>query len=540
MRGLLLALALALALVPAAAGAAPTAPGEPQPLVPRELASLSSSSHVLLGIDLARERPAARRLRAAGAVELSRPLGIWRVPAARARALVPELATAGLLREFQPDRVLAATDHLTAGDPLLETQWWLERIGTAALEPPGAGVPLTLIDSGVDLEHEEFAGRPDTLAVNPQTVGGEGEFHGTAVASIAAAPANGIGLVGVYPRARLHVFDASPLGVFSSSTLITGLDRAAAVGRGVVNLSLGGVQREPLEEQAILRAFDRGVVIVAAAGNEREEGNPPSFPGHLAHVLTAGASDSLDRVAYFSTESPTVDVVAPGQDIRAAVPFGLAASPYATVDGTSMAAPIVSAAAAWVWTLRPELDKTQLLEVMRRSARDIGLPGRDPAAGFGLLDVGAALTYPAPRPDPLEPNDDVNQVAANRLFRMAKSALTRPAHPRAAVTARLDHAEDRRDVYRVWIPSRYRLSATLTSDRDVDLELWRPGTASVAVGAAARTKNVVAASARRGSATETVSTVNRGRGAYFYLAAFLRVGEEASYRISIRSARARR
>lgn len=539
MRALLVLVALALA-APAAADGATGAAGAPVPLVPRDLGPLSSSPYALLGLDFARERRATRRLRAAGAVEISRRLGIWRLPAATARALVPELATAGMLREFQPDRPLTASDHLTAGDPLLPQEWWLERVGATGVEPPGRGVPVTVIDSGTDLGHEEFAGRPDTTALSPQTVEGEGEYHGTAVASIVAAPANGVGIVGVYPRAGLYVFDASPPGIFTSSALIVGLDRAAALGRGIVNLSLGGVERQPLEEQAILKAFERGVVIVAAAGNEREEGSPPSFPGHLAHVLTVAASDWFDGVAYFSTRSITVDVAAPGHDIPAAVPFGHFAGAYETVEGTSVAAPIVSGAAAWVWTVRPELDKTQLLEVMRRSARDIAPAGRDSDSGFGVLDVGAALAYPAPPPDPLEPNDDVNQVAPNQLFRAAKPALTRPARTRASASARLDFAEDPRDVYRVWIPSGYRLSATVTSDRDVDLELWRPETTSLAARGAPRRMNLVGASARRGVAGETVATVNRGRGAYFYVGASLGAGGAASYRISVMTARARR
>ena len=105
---------------------------------------------------------------------------------------------------------------------------------------------------------------------------------------------------------------------------------------------------------------------------------------------------------------------------------GVRTSPIATAlgdkscttgDGTSFSAPLVSGAAAWVWTVRPELDASQLFEVMRRSAQDIGRAGRDDATGFGLLNVPAALAYPAPVRDPLEPNDDVEFVQPGGALR---------------------------------------------------------------------------------------------------------------------------
>ena len=84
--------------------------------------------------------------------------------------------------------------------------------------------------------------------------------------------------------------------------------------------------------------------------------------------------------------------------------------------GTSFSTPIVAAAAAWVWTLRPTLDVTQIFDLLRQSARDIGPPGFDSASGFGIVDIPAALAADAPRRDPDEPNDDVDQVKPGALF----------------------------------------------------------------------------------------------------------------------------
>ena len=138
-------------------------------------------------------------------------------------------------------------------DPLSGDEWWPSHVGAEQLTMPGPGVPLTLIDSGVDLAHEEFAGRPNTFALNPMSFSGnDEELHGTATASVAAAPQNGVGIVGVYPQAKLQLWDASPQGQLTVGDEIDGLFAARKRGPGVVNLSLGGFDRIPIEEHAIM------------------------------------------------------------------------------------------------------------------------------------------------------------------------------------------------------------------------------------------------------------------------------------------------
>ena len=91
----------------------------------------------------------------------------------------------------------------------------------------------------------------------------------------------------------------------------------------------------------------------------------------------------------------------------------------------------------------------------------------------------AALTNPPPARDPQEPNDDVHHIRAGGLFRQATPGLTRPGRGRAGLTARLDDSEDPEDVYRVWIPPRRTLVATLRANADVQLAAWGPRTKSV-------------------------------------------------------------
>lgn len=510
MAGRVVRLGWALALlVPAPAGAAPT------PLVPRDLAPLAAYAETLVEVD-PRSAAAASRLRAAGGRLVHPALGVWALPSAAALREIPALARAGTLREFAPDRPLEPAGHLA--EPLAPTQWWLQAVGADLVEPPGPGVPVTILDSGVDVSHPELAGRPDTELMNPQTATSGDDDHGTAVASIVGAPLNGVGLAGAYPAAVLRSWDVSPAGSPSIEHLVAGLAEAGRRGRGVANLSLGSNTREAIVADAVAAAVARGVLVVAASGNDGERGNRPSFPAALPHVLTVGAVDRSGEAAAFSTRSPTVDLGAPGVDIPVAVPTWASPTGYAVADGTSFAAPIVAAAAAWVWTARPDLAATQVAEILRRSARDAGPPGRDPLTGFGVLDLPAALAAPAPEPDPQEPNDDVRHVSAGGILASARRPLTAPGRARAAVRARLDRHEDPVDVYRVWIPAGRRLAVEARSSRDLALELWRAETVTVLATGLARRSDLVARSDGPGGRIERVVVANRGgRGTYAYV-----------------------
>jgi hypothetical protein len=532
----------ALLAVCAAALAAPVPATAAEPLVPRELDSLSAHDHALVQLRADAPAPAADQLRAAGGEVLSGPLRIWRLRNHAAARLIPGLAVDGVLREFQPDRPRALADHIAKGDPFLGEQWWLQRVGADRVEPPGPGKPITVVDSGVDLAHPEFVGRPNTTALNSQTTVGRREFHGTAVASLIAAPSNGIGIVGVYPQAVLYAWDASPDGLLRSSDVIRGIGTATATGPGIVNLSLGGDDLDPMESDAVTAAFERGVIVVAAVGNERDRGSPAVFPASLPHVLTVASTGIDDVVSPFSSISNATDLAAPGDAITAAVPESFRAGGFAPgLGGTSFAAPIVAAAAAWVWTARPTLEKTQLVELLRRATRDVGAPGRDADTGFGLLDIPTALTAPTPAIDPQEPNDDVEQVTAGELFAVSKPPLTNATRFRATVSARLDKYEDQADVYRVFVPAGRKLTAALRSAGDVDLQLWSAATRTVLEEGAARRAHLLAQSARVNLGNETAVFTNKRRsGVFVYVTAFLRDDApvlDASYSINLTNAK---
>jgi subtilisin family serine protease len=360
----------------------------------------------------------------------------------------------------------------------------------------------------------------------------DGEFHGTAVSSVAAAPENGFGIVGVYPQAVLRMWDA---GAPLVSRVIQGVDAAIAAGTGVINISLG-FSFDPMLEQAILRAVRSGSLVVAAAGNDREQGSPATFPANLNHVLTVAATDVNDAPTVFSNSSLGVDLAAPGESIPAAISF----DGWEYVDGTSFASPLVAGAAAWVWTVRPQLDNTQLFDLMRWTARDVGAQGFDNDTGFGILDIPSALAAEAPASDGQEPNDDISHVKANGLFRTAARALTAPGRGRATVNARLDVTEDPEDVYRVWVPANRVVRATVTMDTDVDVDLWKSTARTVLARGAERRRHLIASSTKAGRVTERVLVRNRTkRGFYAYLDVYLRENGPglASYRVTLATAR---
>ena len=462
-------------------------------------------------------------LRRAGGVKIATALPVWRVPSRSAIQILPGLIQDGLVADLSADQPLS-----TFAEPVYP-EWWVPAVRADQAVPPGPGKPLTIIDTGLDMTHEEFATRPGTTVLNTQSTANQFEEHGTAVASVAAAPVNGVGLIGVYPQAALQVWDASPSGDgITAGDVIQGLDTVVQRGGGVVNLSLGSQARNPVLDAMVAVTVGSGTLVVAAAGNSRERGSPLEYPASLPHVLTVGALDEGNAPAFFSSGSQHVDLAAPGVNIPVAVPgtFVPPPSSYSLFQGTSFASPLVAGAAAWVWTARPTLDVTQLFEVMRASAQDVFSPGYDAFSGFGRLDIPGALTVAPPPRDPLEPNEDVTYVKPKGLLRRAARPLTAVGRKSGAVTARVDFGEDPRDVYRVWIPGRRAASIALQpSGGDVDLAAWGPRTKSVLESGSARKRDFRGQSERNGTKRERLRVKNPAKkGAYFYLDASVGAG----------------
>jgi subtilisin family serine protease len=477
--------------------------------------------------------PAA--LTAAGARQVDAKLRLWRLDADTAGSLLPALERRGAVAASQLERTYDVAATTVDPDPLQADEWWLAQIGVDGLTPPGPGVPITIVDSGIDVQHPEFAGRPDLSLLNAQEPAGIGGEHGTSVASVIGAPVNGIGVVGIYPQAVLRSWDAA-LGEgtrLESADIAAGILAAARSGRGVINLSLGGDRDLPIE-LAVSEAVATGSLVVAASGNDGTRGSPIGYPAALPHVTTVAATDRSGAVTAFSSRSPYVDVAAPGDDILVASALGKNWHPS---SGTSFSSPIVAGAAAWLWTARPDLDAGQVAEILRRSARDIDQAGRDAASGFGMLNVQSALALPTPIRDPFEPNDDIDEVSPNgdRNVRNAP-ALTTATKRAGTIDGRVDAWEDPRDVFRVWLPAGRRVTFQLSGSADGDLSLHRTNARAVS-GRFAGTGRLAQATAR--GRAERLVYVNRGAGRWAYLTVRLPARtSDTTYRLTAASARA--
>jgi Subtilase family len=407
-----------------------------------------------------------------------------------ARRLV--IAAAAVVAACGLTGTAAAATGRISDDPLQSQEWWLHDVGADQATPPGPGVPIAIVDSGLDVTTPEFAGRPNITLLNSQTVFGSGEWHGTFVASVAAAPANGVGIVGVYPQAALEIWDASPVENISPFSGAVGIETAAQHCPGVISLSFGS--RTPSQQiaVAIIDAFHHGCLVVASAGNDRQQGSPPSYPADQAHVLTIAATDQNDQVANFSTSSPNNDLAAPGVGIVGAVPLSHDPSGFVSDEnGTSFSAPIVAAAAAWLWTVRPTLDWTQIEEILRSTARDIGAPGFDADTGWGIVNIPAVLAAATPPRDPFEPNDDIDQVKPGAMFDDGQPAITTAVKPSIRIAGTVDQNEDPRDLYRIWVPAKKVVRVSVAAGGAAAARIWGPQAVSIEEVLAARRRDLV-------------------------------------------------
>lgn len=224
----------------------------------------------------------------------------------------------------------------------------------------GRDIRVAIVDSGVANDHEDISQKVVARMNFSGTATGEDKYgHGTHVAGIVAAVAgNGKGVAGVCPECS--ILDAKVLndnGSGSSSTIAQGIDWAVANGAQVINMSLGMRVSSRTLETAVNNAWNRGVVLVAAAGNA---GTPAQiYPGAYPNVIAVAATDNKDDKASFSSYGAKwVDIAAPGVNVYSTFPFhpfvlgtqNGRSMGYDIASGTSMASPIVAATAALVWS----------------------------------------------------------------------------------------------------------------------------------------------------------------------------------------------
>ncbi|MDP9452542.1 MAG: S8 family serine peptidase [Actinomycetota bacterium] len=319
-----------------------------------------------------------------------------------------------------------------SNDPFFPEQWALEAIGAEAAwsQGRGAGAVIAVVDTGVDLDHEDLASKvvggydfidddadPDddgSQGCDPpgpqeSKTCDEGRGHGTHVAGTAAASTgNGLGVAGVAPDARImpvRVLD--PAGSGSVVEVAKGIRFAADNGADVINLSFGEMSTDDLSvafTDAIRYAWSKGSIPVVAAGNSAARSS--NFTDEPVLVVTAtGRGDTRPRYASGVGDAQW-GIAAPGGDGSAGSDTGCdfgssivstyAAGTYACLVGTSMAVPHVVGALA---VLRGTgLSPQQAVDQLLATADDVGAPGSDTTFGAGRLNLARAVNSPPPAP----------------------------------------------------------------------------------------------------------------------------------------------
>jgi subtilisin family serine protease len=254
-----------------------------------------------------------------------------------------------------------------------------------------SGVRVAIIDTGIDSSHSDLQGKVDggyNAITDCERVDcwQDDNGHGTHVSGTVAA--NGRGLVGVAPKARLYgvkVLDAEGSG--SLSDVIKGIIWAANNGMQVANMSLGSPMPSDTMQRALRYAKARGVIVVAAAGNS---GGSVGFPGAYPETIAVAASDWNDNIASFSSRGDEVKFIAPGVSIVSSAMGG----DYASFSGTSMACPHVAGLAAlavsqgWRGLDGPD----GVLSALRKAA--VPLASLTPQEqGFGMIDAGKLVRH---------------------------------------------------------------------------------------------------------------------------------------------------
>ena len=355
------------------------------------------------------------------------PVAVVRIPRG---ALVHLLGVRGV-KHASLDGVMTSTGRRVAQPPQ-SIPWgvqrigaptaWLKNTGWVDLNGDGDGeVEIAVFDTGIDTDHPDLLGNIK-WGVSVQNGRVSSKYndlngHGTHVAGTIAALNNSIGVVGVAPKVELYVLRVlGASGTGSWSDLVIAIDLAIKGPDGIIDkdgdgkivgdpeddapevfsMSLGGSGAPEELHTAIITAYNWGIVIVAAAGNDGASN--PLYPAAYPEVIAVGAIDSSNNVPSWSNRNP--EVTAPGVDILSTYPDNT----YAILSGTSMATPHVSAVVALMQAARlakglpplppgtaTDMSTNTVRGILHSTAEDLGAPGYDELYGYGVVRADNAL-----------------------------------------------------------------------------------------------------------------------------------------------------
>ncbi len=260
-------------------------------------------------------------------------------------------------------------------------------------ETMGENVKVGIIDTGIDTDHIELK---DRIRDGINTLGGnsieDDNGHGTHISGIIAAEKNGIGVVGVAPKADLYVAKAFACdGTSNFPAIEKAINWMIDKGVNVVNMSFSSPAGGRVYTELIRRLYHNGISVICAAGNEGEQGNNTiGYPARFPETVAVSAVDVNKHIATFSSKGNSAEICAAGIDIYSTYLDG----GYAVLSGTSMAAPIITGAVALLqgkgmlrynrWLTPDEI--RLLLNIYTENIS--GNVGRDISSGYGLFSFG--------------------------------------------------------------------------------------------------------------------------------------------------------
>ncbi len=265
----------------------------------------------------------------------------------------------------------------------------------------GKGVRVAVVDTGV-ANHEDLVIAGGASFTSYTSSFSDDNGHGTHVAGIIGARNNTYGTVGIAHEASIYavkVLDGNGSGYLSD--VIAGIDWSITNKMDIINLSLGTTTHSSTLKQVVDQAYNQGILVVGAAGNNGSSdgtGDTVNYPARYDSVIAVSATDSKDRRASFSATGSTVEVAAPGVNVLSTVP----GNKYAQMSGTSMAAPYVAGNLALLKQTYPELSHAQLRVKLQENVIDLGEEGKDNWFGYGLIQAPVKNADQEPVQEPIQ------------------------------------------------------------------------------------------------------------------------------------------
>ena len=307
-----------------------------------------------------------------------------------------------MVRYVEPNMKRQAS--LKPNDPYWVNQWGPKKIEADWAWNKTLGSPdiiVAVVDTGIYYCHEDLLANYVSLGYNWVNMNNDpldDHGHGTHCAGIIAAVINnGKGIAGLAQVKVMaeKVLDESGWG--TDDWVASGIIHAADNGAKIISMSLGGYGYSSLLHEAVKYAYEKGVLLVAAAGNDNT--NTKVYPAAFEEVIAVAATDEDDGKAWFSNWGNWIELAAPGVYILSTVPWG-----YARAMGTSMACPHVAGVAALAWSLYPNATNDWIRAQLRATADDLGAPGFDVYFGYGRVNARKAVEQEPPEHDLLIPS----------------------------------------------------------------------------------------------------------------------------------------